>query len=140
MARQNYAQLKLEPSHPSLHFKTVANGRFHSVRVGLYYRALGLPVPGVSAPFIGILECFGGLALLLGIGTRLVSMLLICDMIVAILASKLGGAQGLLTLGLPNGWTALRLELMLMLGALSLVLMGPGTPSLEKSVFKREIP
>ncbi|GAB3487630.1 hypothetical protein GCM10027399_01610 [Curvibacter fontanus] len=44
----NFALLKSEPAHPSLHFKTIGNGRYHSVRVGLYYRdrALGLPVPG----------------------------------------------------------------------------------------------
>ncbi len=46
VAHRNFAQIKADPSHPSLHFKTVANGRFHSVRVGLYYRALGLPVLG----------------------------------------------------------------------------------------------
>lgn len=37
---RNFAQLKADPTHPSLHFKTVGNGQFHSVRVGLYYRAL----------------------------------------------------------------------------------------------------
>ncbi len=46
VAHRNFAQLKADPNHPSLHFKTVANGRFHSVRVGLYYRALGIPVAG----------------------------------------------------------------------------------------------
>ena len=46
LAHRNYAQLKTDPLHPSLHFKTVASGKFHSVRVGLYYRALGLPVAG----------------------------------------------------------------------------------------------
>ena len=46
LARRNFAQLRTDPSHPSLHFKGVAAGRFHSVRVGLYYRALGLPVEG----------------------------------------------------------------------------------------------
>jgi hypothetical protein len=45
LAHRNYAQLKTNPSHPSLHFKAVGNGRFHSVRVGLYHRALGVPVP-----------------------------------------------------------------------------------------------
>ncbi len=45
-AHRNYAQLKTDPLHPSLHFKMVGNGKFHSVRVGLYYRALGLPVSG----------------------------------------------------------------------------------------------
>lgn len=46
LARRSFVQLKIDPSHPSLHFKAVANGRFHSVRVGLFYRALGLPVDG----------------------------------------------------------------------------------------------
>jgi hypothetical protein len=46
LARRNFALLKTKPTHPSLHFKTLGNGRFHSVRVGLYYRALGLPVVG----------------------------------------------------------------------------------------------
>ena len=46
LAHRNFTQLKSDPLHPSLHFKTVGNGKFHSVRVGLYYRALGLPVAG----------------------------------------------------------------------------------------------
>jgi hypothetical protein len=46
LARRSYALLRNDPSHPSLQFKPVAGGRFHSVRVGLYYRALGVPVPG----------------------------------------------------------------------------------------------
>ena len=39
-------QLKSDPAHPSLHFKTPGNGRYHSVRVGLSYRVPGLPVAG----------------------------------------------------------------------------------------------
>jgi hypothetical protein len=46
LARRNYAQLKIDPAHPSLHFKTVGGGKYHSVRIGLYCRALGLPVSG----------------------------------------------------------------------------------------------
>jgi hypothetical protein len=46
LARKNYALLKAEPSHPSLHFKSVGSGRFHSVRLGLYHRALGVSVQG----------------------------------------------------------------------------------------------
>lgn len=44
LARRCYVLLKRDPSHPSLQFKAVAAGRFRSVRVGLHYRALGLPV------------------------------------------------------------------------------------------------
>ena len=46
LARNSFAQLKIDPAHPSLHFKTVGNGKFHSVRIGLHFRALGFPVPG----------------------------------------------------------------------------------------------
>jgi hypothetical protein len=46
LAHRNFDQLKSDPLHPSLHFKMIGSGRFHSVRVGLYYRALGLPVSG----------------------------------------------------------------------------------------------
>ncbi len=38
LADQNYALLKANPMHPSLHFKKV--GALWSVRVGLHYRAL----------------------------------------------------------------------------------------------------
>jgi hypothetical protein len=54
LARKNFALLKADPAHPSLHFKSVANGRFYSVRVGLYHRALGAAVDqGVHWFWIG---------------------------------------------------------------------------------------
>lgn len=45
-ADANYALLKADPKYPSLHFKRV--GRLWSVRVGIGYRALG--VPGADGP------------------------------------------------------------------------------------------
>jgi hypothetical protein len=54
LAHRNYAVLKQNPAHPSLQFKPVCSGRFRSVRVGLHYRALGIPVPdGVQWFWIG---------------------------------------------------------------------------------------
>ncbi len=54
LAQKNFAQLKVDPSHPSLQFKAVCNGKFYSARVGLHYRALGLPVEeGVHWFWIG---------------------------------------------------------------------------------------
>jgi hypothetical protein len=41
-ADRNYRLLKIDPHHPSLHFKKV--GRFWSVRVGLRYCALATDV------------------------------------------------------------------------------------------------
>lgn len=40
---KNYALLKHNPLHPSLHFRQI--GRFWSVRVGLRYRALAVESP-----------------------------------------------------------------------------------------------
>lgn len=42
LADKNYALLKQDPRHPSLHFKQI--GRYRSVRVGLHHRALGVEV------------------------------------------------------------------------------------------------
>lgn len=42
LARQNFELLKLNPSHPSLHFKKV--GKYRSARVGLKFRALDVEV------------------------------------------------------------------------------------------------
>lgn len=42
LAEKQFALLKANPQHPSLRFKRVK--RFHSVRVGLHYRALAVDV------------------------------------------------------------------------------------------------
>jgi hypothetical protein len=44
LADANYALLKRDPRHPSLHFKRV--GSYWSVRVGLHYRALAFETGG----------------------------------------------------------------------------------------------
>lgn len=44
LADKNYALLKDDPRHPSLHLKKV--GRFWSVRVGSRYRALAVEADG----------------------------------------------------------------------------------------------
>lgn len=52
LADKNFAILKEDPRHPSLHLKQV--GRFWSVRIGLHTRALGVAVPdGVLWFWIG---------------------------------------------------------------------------------------
>ena len=43
LARRNYQFLEQDPRHPSLQFKRI--GRYHSVRVGIQYRALGVEIP-----------------------------------------------------------------------------------------------
>ncbi|HRF10387.1 MAG TPA: hypothetical protein PL193_17330 [Xanthobacteraceae bacterium] len=44
LADKNFALLKKDPAHPSLHFKKI--GRFWSARVGLSYRAIAVEDEG----------------------------------------------------------------------------------------------
>jgi len=46
LADKNFALLKQDQAPPSLQFKLLARGRLQSVRVGLHYRALGVPREG----------------------------------------------------------------------------------------------
>jgi hypothetical protein len=43
LADKSFSRLKKDPLHPSLHFKKVS--RFRSVRIGLFYRVLGVDIP-----------------------------------------------------------------------------------------------
>lgn len=43
LADKNFKLLKADPSHPSLQFKLLGGGKLYSTRVGIHYRALGLP-------------------------------------------------------------------------------------------------
>jgi hypothetical protein len=49
LADANFALLKRDPRHPSLHFKRV--GRYWSARVGLRYRALAIEIDDVYVWF-----------------------------------------------------------------------------------------
>jgi len=48
-----------------------------------YFTSLGLPAPGLTATFVGGLELVGGVLLAIGLGTRLIALLLTCNMLVA---------------------------------------------------------
>ena len=43
LSDKSFELLKANPRHPSLHFKKI--GKYRSVRVGRYYRALAVEVP-----------------------------------------------------------------------------------------------
>ena len=92
-----------------------------------FFGNIGLP-PELAIP-IGLLEVIGGFALLVGIVTRIVSILIIIEMIGATTVAKLSE-------GFVGGF---ELELLLISVAISLLLTGPGKISIEYNVLKREI-
>lgn len=97
-----------------------------------FFGSLGIPLPGLMAPFVSYLELIGGLLLILGLFTRPVSLLLIGVMLVAMLTVNIGGVM---EEGLPRGFNSIRTELLLLLGGASLVILGGGLLSLDEAFF-----
>jgi putative oxidoreductase len=54
-----------------------------------FFQSLGIPFPHAQAIIAGCTECFGGLLLLIGLGTRLVSIPMIILLIVAYLTADM---------------------------------------------------
>lgn len=63
-------------------------GKLHNLaKVTEFFTGLGVPLPGVNAPLIVCLEFLGGILIMLGLGSRLIALLLTCDMLVAFVAA-----------------------------------------------------
>ena len=88
---------------------------------------MGVPVPGVMGPLIGVLEFFGGIALLLGFLTRFVSIAFVCDMLGAILLVQL-----------KNGFSRFELEFLLLGASLALAFAGAGRFSIDGLLADRQ--
>jgi putative oxidoreductase len=86
-------------------------------------------LPAAMALPIGLLEVIGGIALLVGVLTRIASILLIIEMIGSTIVAKLSR-------GFVGGY---ELDLLLMAISISLLLTGPGRISVEWNVLKREL-
>lgn len=58
-------------------------------QTGAMFTGMNMPLPSVTAPLVATIEVIGGVALLLGFGTRFASIPLVVIMLVAIFAVKL---------------------------------------------------
>jgi putative oxidoreductase len=59
-------------------------GKLHHLeKVTDFFTSLNLPAPGVTAQFVSGLELVGGLLLILGLGSRLIGLILSVNMLVA---------------------------------------------------------
>ena len=59
-------------------------GKLHNIaKITGYFASLNIPFPSVNAHFVSGLEFVGGILLILGLGSRLISLLLAGDMLVA---------------------------------------------------------
>ena len=104
------------------------------------FAKIGIPAPEVIGPFIGIVEIGCGALVLFGLFTRLAALLLLADMTVAILSTKLPIliGHGFWRFAAPSGKAGLgsmlheaRTDLSMWLGCLFLVIVGAGGRSVD---------
>ncbi len=104
------------------------------------FTKLGMPMPGVLAPAIALLEVGGGLLLMSGLGTRLISVPFIVEMVVAVLSTKIGLYFGTSPLPKPAappvvGWWAVlhesRSDYAQLMSCAFLLVSGPGPWSVD---------
>jgi putative oxidoreductase len=73
-------------------------GKLHNLsHVKDFFASLGIPAPGVMAPAIASLEFFGGILLIVGLGTRLIGILLAGNMLVAYITADLPALKSIIS-------------------------------------------
>ncbi|PYT27751.1 MAG: hypothetical protein DMG58_19710 [Acidobacteria bacterium] len=92
-------------------------------------RRWDFPSRGFSARFVALLELIGGIALILGLLTRWVSVLFAIEMAVAILKVHLAGG-----FFMPTG---IEFAFTLSAASVGLALAGPGAAALESRLFAK---
>jgi putative oxidoreductase len=90
---------------------------------------MGIPLPTVMGPFVALLELIGGAMLIVGVGTRWVSILFAIEMAVAVLKVHL--ANGFF---LPRGY---EFALTMFAASCAIALEGPGPASLGGILTKK---
>jgi putative oxidoreductase len=117
-----------------------------NVQFAAMLQQLGIPAPGLMAWVVGIVEFFGGLALIIGLATWLVSALLIVDMLVAMFTVHLGAGflfmqvagttpEGAPVLGMPG----VEVNLIYLAGLLALFVGGPGPLSVDERLQSKAL-
>ena len=105
------------------------------------FARIGIPSPDVMGPFVGVVEILCGALILFGLLTRLASVPLIIDMLVAILSTKIPILLGhgfwgfsLRTLPYYGFWGMFheaRTDFAMLLGSIFLLIVGGGLWSID---------
>jgi putative oxidoreductase len=110
------------------------------------FAKIGIPLPQVMGPFIGVVEIACGALVLVGLLTRPAALLLVADMTVAILSTKIPilVGRGYWRFAAPAGKTGLwsmlheaRTDLSMWLACLFLVIVGAGVRSIDARLARR---
>lgn len=110
------------------------------------FAKIGIPAPEIMGPFVGVVEIVGGLLVLAGFATRIAAVVLILNMIVAIICTKIPILLGHGFWGFadakarPGFWSMLheaRTDVSMILGSAFLLVVGAGRPSADANIADR---
>jgi putative oxidoreductase len=93
------------------------------------FTQMGIPAPTITAPAVAILELAGGIALILGLLTRIAALGFVVEMLGAIFLVHLKNG-----FFLPNG---AEFALTLLMSSLALVIAGAGAFSVDEAIASR---
>lgn len=105
-------------------------------RVVGFFTSLGIPMPGLNAWFIGGLECFGGLLLLIGLASRPIALLMAGNMAVAYLSVEEDRAK-VFNIFIDQGPFLAADPFFFLLMSVLVLAFGPGVLSVDAVLAKR---
>ena len=97
------------------------------------FKKIGIPAPQFFAPFVGIVEIVGGTLLIIGLLTRLASIPLLIDIVVAIATTKI---PMLAKAGFWGTMHEARTDFCMLLGLIFLLIAGAGSLSLDERLSR----
>jgi putative oxidoreductase len=110
-------------------------GKLHHLsHVTQFFSSLGIPLPGFNAAFVSGLEFVGGILLIVGLGTRLVGLLLAVDMIVAYIMTDLSALASIISN--PDNFYG-DAAYTFLIASLIVLIFGPGRFSLDYLIWRR---
>jgi uncharacterized membrane protein YphA (DoxX/SURF4 family) len=114
------------------------------------FARIGIPLPEIMGPFVGVAEMVCGTLIILGLLTRFGALVMLINISVAIVSTKLpillGHAVGpfsLAKLGRYGAWSAIhegRTDLCMWLGSLFLLVVGAGVFSVDALLAGGRVP
>jgi putative oxidoreductase len=115
-------------------------GKLHNLaNVTTFFASLGLPAPGATATFVATFEFVGGILLFIGLGSRLIGLMLAVDMTMAYITAD---RDALLSFFHDPGKFYVADPYTFLFAGLLILIFGPGLVALdtlvERWVIKRE--
>jgi putative oxidoreductase len=110
-------------------------GKLHNLpKVTAFFQSLGIPFPGLNAPFVACLEFAGGCLLALGLAPRPIALLLTVNMTVAYITAD---REALLAVFSDPGKFYAATPYTFLFASVLVLLFGAGKFSLDQLVVKR---